>query len=295
MAFSIAWILDKMGQKMYAWATTKSVMDFDRGGENGQTLQKTLNNLENNSISIYTHSKSGTTHALTGTGNNIKFVADAAYNEDDTITVNGTTVTAQTQDGATLSGGAWASGAVVACYLDGTTLNFKGGGGLSAADKANLTPENIRNGVTIAKVTGTLTWQDLLPKVVAAQDANTIDELLGGLTAGTSISLASGGVNAVLSSSEGGWRFNNPIDCSVFSAVRFHYNGTYRRNDGYTTFGIGSQDTSTSGFSVSKKITNYPGTGSVQIDLPESGSLFVRAYVFASNMLVTKTELIKRK
>ena len=47
MAFPIAWILDKMGQKMYAWASTKSVMDFDRGGEKGQTLQKTLNNLKN--------------------------------------------------------------------------------------------------------------------------------------------------------------------------------------------------------------------------------------------------------
>lgn len=47
MAFPIAWILDKMGQKMYAWASTKSVMDFDRGGETGQTLQKTLNDLKN--------------------------------------------------------------------------------------------------------------------------------------------------------------------------------------------------------------------------------------------------------
>lgn len=47
MAFPIAWILNELGQKMYAWASTKSVMDFDRGGENGQTLQKTLQNLEN--------------------------------------------------------------------------------------------------------------------------------------------------------------------------------------------------------------------------------------------------------
>jgi len=36
-------------------------------------------------------------------------------------------------------------------------------GGLSAADKALLIPENIRAGVTIAKVRGTLTWKDLLP------------------------------------------------------------------------------------------------------------------------------------
>ena len=46
MAFSIGWLLDKLGQKMYAWSTTNAVMDFDRGGESGQTLQKTLDDLE---------------------------------------------------------------------------------------------------------------------------------------------------------------------------------------------------------------------------------------------------------
>ena len=169
-------------------------------------------------------------------------------------------------------------------------------GGLSAADKALLVPENIRSGVTIGKITGTLTWQDLVPEVMAAQDGSTINELLGGLTVGkTQISLTSSGIDAKLASDSSGWRFNNPIDGSVFSAVRFHYNGTYRRNDGYTMFGVGSQDTTESGFSVSKRITNYPGSGSIQIDLPNSGALFVRAYVFASNMLVTKTELIKRE
>lgn len=169
-------------------------------------------------------------------------------------------------------------------------------GGLSAADKELLVPENIRSGVTIGKVTGTLTWRDLLPEVVAAQDGGTINELLGGLTVGkTQISLTSAGIDAKLASDSGGWRFNSPIDSRAFSAVRFHYTGSYRRNDGYSLFGVGSQDTTESGFSVSKKITGYPGSGSVQIDLPNSGALFVRAYVFASNMLVTKTELIKRE
>ena len=198
MAFPIAWILDKMGQKMYAWATTKSVMDFDRGGENGQTLQKTLNNLENNSISIYTHSKSGTTHALTGTGNNIKFVADVAFAAGDTITVNGTTVTAQTQDGAALDAGAWAEGAVVVCYLDGETLNFKGGGGLSSVDKAKLIPENIRKGVTLFKgtaneVTGmlgdyTVVWSQMAYKdytVTAYANQLLYDTALGAISGNT--------------------------------------------------------------------------------------------------------------
>ncbi|WP_418440618.1 hypothetical protein [Candidatus Allofournierella excrementavium] len=79
-------------------------------------------------LSTYTCATSGTTHALTGAGDNIKFVADAAYNEGDTITVNGTAVTAQTQDGATLADGAWASGATVVCWLDGATLTVSGGG-----------------------------------------------------------------------------------------------------------------------------------------------------------------------
>ena len=80
-------------------------------------------------LSTYTCATSGTTHALTGAGDNIKFVADAAYNEGETITVNGQVVTAQTQDGAALVAGAWASGATVACWLNGTTLTVSGGGG----------------------------------------------------------------------------------------------------------------------------------------------------------------------
>lgn len=46
MAISVAWLLDKLGNKLYSWSTTKAVMDFDRGGESGQTLQKTLNDFE---------------------------------------------------------------------------------------------------------------------------------------------------------------------------------------------------------------------------------------------------------
>lgn len=81
-----------------------------------------------NGISTYTCTTSGTTHALTGTGDNIRFVADAAYNEGDTITVNGQAVTAQTQDGAALVAGAWASGATVVCWLNGTVLTVSWGG-----------------------------------------------------------------------------------------------------------------------------------------------------------------------
>lgn len=83
-------------------------------------------------VSTYTCTTSGTVHALAGTGNNIKFVADAAYATGDTITVNGTTVTAQTQDGSALDAGAWASGATVVCWLDGVKLTVGAGVGSNA-------------------------------------------------------------------------------------------------------------------------------------------------------------------
>lgn len=119
---------------------------------NGKTgTAVTLNPQDVGGISTYTCTTSGTTHALAGTGDNIKFVADAEYKAGDTITVNGQLVTAQTQDGAALADGAWASGATVVCWLDGTTLNFRGGGGLSPADQAKLIPQNIRKGVVFLK------------------------------------------------------------------------------------------------------------------------------------------------
>lgn len=77
-------------------------------------------------ISTYTCSTSGKVHTLTGSGDNIKFVADAAYTAGNTIKVNGTTVTAQTQDGTALATGAWAKGATVVCWRNGTKLTVGG-------------------------------------------------------------------------------------------------------------------------------------------------------------------------
>lgn len=96
-------------------------------GKSGTAV--TLNPQDVGGISTYTCTTSGTTHALAGTGNNIKFVADAEYKAGDAITVNGQIVTAQTQDGAALADGAWAAGATVVCWLNGITLTVGGGGG----------------------------------------------------------------------------------------------------------------------------------------------------------------------
>ena len=167
-------------------------------------------------------------------------------------------------------------------------------GGLSAADKALLLPENLRAGVTIAKVTGTLTWQDLLPSPIYAQDGDTITPLLGELVASAGTNM-SNGVYSNSPSGGTGWYFDVPLDCTVFSAVRFHYNGTYKRTDGYTRFAIGSASTTeAAGLITNKQIYSYPGSGVVEIELPESGVIYVRGYVVASTMLVEKTELVRR-
>lgn len=83
-----------------------------------------------------------------------------------------------------MAGNTW-SGKWVTFVFDGNTLNFKGGGGLSAADKAKLIPENIREGVTFFEgtpneVVGTLTWKDLLPDDLVLFSANNLNPILGG-------------------------------------------------------------------------------------------------------------------
>ena len=108
------------GQDAYVHSCTKAVYN----PETGKTLDE---DFETMAIHTYTCVTSGTNHALTGTGNNIKFVADSDFAEGDTISVNGTAVTAQTQGGETLGDGAWVAGAVVMCYLEGSTLNFNEG------------------------------------------------------------------------------------------------------------------------------------------------------------------------
>lgn len=114
-------------------------------GQSGTSV--TLSPQDVGGVASYTCSTSGKVHTLTGSGDNIKFVADAAYTEGDTVTVNGTTVTAQTQDGAALATGAWASGATVVCWLNGTTLTV-GGGGNAYTPPAYSTSGEVATGET---------------------------------------------------------------------------------------------------------------------------------------------------
>lgn len=117
-------------------------------------------NLLTDGISTYTHSKSGTVHTLTGSGDNIRFVATADFTSGDTFKIGASAVTAKTIGGDSLWTGFFKNGAVVTCYKNGTTINFNGGG-LPASELAKLTPENIKTGVSIIAngktVTGTFT------------------------------------------------------------------------------------------------------------------------------------------
>lgn len=78
-------------------------------------------------ITVYTHTKTGTVHALSNNkGNdNIKFVATTDYEDGDTFEVNSTAITI-------INGTpSFMTGETVMVFLDGATLNFKSGGGVS--------------------------------------------------------------------------------------------------------------------------------------------------------------------
>lgn len=113
-----------------------------------------------NGVGAYAHQKTGTAHILTGSGDNIRFVAGADYAAGDTFRVNGTACSAATAGGDALWDGFFKAGSVVVCYRTGNALTFNGGG-LPAAEAAKLAPGNIKTGVSITAngktVTGSFT------------------------------------------------------------------------------------------------------------------------------------------
>lgn len=109
-------------------------------------------------VKVYTHTKSGSVHDFAGTGANGRVRMTADVEKGDTFTVNGVPVTAWmgTEEAAPVMAGSPWNGRWLTFVRDGETINFEGGDGLTAGDKERLIPENIRTGVTIAKVTGSL-------------------------------------------------------------------------------------------------------------------------------------------
>lgn len=89
-------------------------------------------------ISTYTHTKTGSVHVLTGTGNNIKFLAAADFEAGDTFTVNGTEINATTPDGIALQDGAFKAGCWVLAEYDISRLTIFAPVGLRNLSNKNL-------------------------------------------------------------------------------------------------------------------------------------------------------------
>lgn len=112
---------------------TKAVYDIDADGivDDAQRLgglPPTHYAAAADAFSNHTHTCVDGVHRLTGSGDNIKFTATAAFCDGDTFTVNGAPCAAQTADGEPAADGLFAEGAVVSCFKNGDCLNFKTGG-----------------------------------------------------------------------------------------------------------------------------------------------------------------------
>ena len=81
-------------------------------------------NRADNGFFTYKHTKSGNTHNLAGSGDNIKFVSTAPYSEGDSFTVNGSKVSARLINGENLPDGFFAGGMAVTCFRNGDSINF---------------------------------------------------------------------------------------------------------------------------------------------------------------------------
>ena len=103
-------------------------------------------------VSVYTHQKSGTIHKLTGSGHNGRVKLTANVAAGDTVQVNGKTVPAYVgaETFADALAGEALSGRWLSFVWDGTQVNFKGGGGLSATKLAlaDATPATVLEGKT---------------------------------------------------------------------------------------------------------------------------------------------------
>lgn len=122
-------------------------------GDIATNLQLQITNIMDGSkvpasgISIYTHSKSGTVHELTGTGANGRVKLTGNVASGDTFAVNGEAVTAfmGTEDAVgSMAGADWSGKWATFTYDEQEkTVNFKGGGGLSTSDLTTATAEEV--------------------------------------------------------------------------------------------------------------------------------------------------------
>lgn len=250
-------------------------------------------------VKVYTHTKSGTVHNFAGTGANGRAKMTADVQAGDTFTVNGAPVTAYmgTELAAdTMAGSAW-NGKWVSFIVEGGTLNFKGGGGLAAADKEKLIPENIREGVVLfagtpREVVGTLYPAPEPGTFVGYTAGGAISDMLGGL-----------GGNLWLFNSEGikwypgsggqglGW-FTNRLDMSRYKSIFIHTTGYSHEGLTRWTFGV-SQDTNRDSYEKSIDITVGQSPQSFSFDVTDvSGLCYIKWQTNdARNQYITKIEV----
>lgn len=130
--------MTKNGQPFYPLTTIDQVLD---SGGNRLSVDST--------IQVYTHTKKNNVHNFVGTGANGRAKITADFASGDTFQVNGTTVTAycgtDAPDADLIAKGRW-----VTFIVDGTTINFRGGGGLtnSKLAQATATASNVLSGKT---------------------------------------------------------------------------------------------------------------------------------------------------
>lgn len=119
-----------------------------------------------------THSKSGTTHQLSGLSGvsgvvSTVFTATAGFSAGDTFTVDGTSYTIQLSNGEAADDNLFVSGATVSVVLDtaGKKINFKAGGGLSNSALALATAliSDVAQGKTFYAGDKTLKTGNLVP------------------------------------------------------------------------------------------------------------------------------------
>lgn len=93
-------------------------------------------------VQLYTHSKEGTVHNFVGSGTNGRAKITAAFNDGDTVQLNGTPVTAtcgaDPVDEDTIVVDKWVT---FVADEEGGQLNFKGGGGLGRSKLAKATAQ----------------------------------------------------------------------------------------------------------------------------------------------------------
>ena len=167
---------------------------------------------------------------------------------------------------------------------------------------ANLKAENIRSGVSVFGVSGSLTWKDLLPESMVVQNATVIDSFIGGtFTAYGDISPGNPGIQAdgIYMSSGGSEQtivFPTPIDTAVWGAIDFTFTTKPFSGSAKMRLGVGSNAVGDSGWASVLRYNNATvNNGTDRLSLANSGLQYIKVYQgYTSPTRIHKITLIKR-